>query len=140
VVGRGSRAAWPDERAALAAIASAHGSTPGADASFPEQKSGSNSLRPVTIRQILNAQQPAAEGDFTIDGVQLGQVSLLRAQLLDERLAHSLPQLTFVGVVRNVSSFPTNVSYSVEDGTGSIDVRQWLDGNADETGKTDGIT
>lgn len=32
-------------------------------------------LRPLTIRQILNATQAHAEADFVVDGVGIGQVS-----------------------------------------------------------------
>ncbi|PWN42174.1 replication protein A, subunit RPA32 [Ceraceosorus guamensis] len=78
------------------------------------KKSGANSLRPVTIRQVLNAEQSHMDADFLVDGVEVGQ-------------------LTFVGVIRKVAAFPTNVSYDIEDGTGAIEVRQWLEGS-DESG------
>lgn len=57
------------------------------------------------------------EADFRVDGVDLGQ-------------------LTLVAAVRNISRSATNVSYSVEDGTGMIDVRQWLDSSSDDSGKS----
>lgn len=83
-------------------------------------QSARNTLRPVTIAQIRSAQQSHADADFKIDGVDVGQ-------------------LTFVAVVRNISRNATNVSFNVEDGTGSIDVRQWLDSNSDDTGKASEI-
>ncbi|KAE8211718.1 hypothetical protein CF319_g4976 [Tilletia indica] len=85
------------------------------------KKAANNSLRPVTIRQILAADQPHADADFCLDGVDLGQ-------------------LTFVAVVRNMSQNATNVSYSVEDGTGTIEVRQWLDSQSDDSEKASEIT
>ncbi|CAO1618264.1 unnamed protein product [Parajaminaea phylloscopi] len=80
---------------------------------------GSNAkhtLRPVTIRQVNNAEQASTDADFRIDGVDLGQ-------------------LTLVAVVRNISRTATNVLYSVEDGTGTIEVRQWLDSSSDDSEK-----
>lgn len=32
-----------------------------------------------------------------------------------------------VGVVRNIAKTATNVSYTIEDGTGQISVRRWWD-------------
>ncbi|KAI0392974.1 replication protein A, subunit RPA32 [Xylariaceae sp. FL0594] len=67
------------------------------------------SLRPVTIKQILDA-EPAYSGDtsFRIDGVDVKQV-------------------TIVGMVRSISLQTTNTTYKIEDGTGVIEVKQWLD-------------
>ncbi|EPQ30444.1 uncharacterized protein PFL1_01970 [Pseudozyma flocculosa PF-1] len=84
------------------------------------KRAGNSTLRPVTIRQILNADQPHPDADFTLDGTELGQ-------------------LTFVAVVRNVSRNATNVSYSMEDGTGQIEVRQWLDSSSDDNQKASEI-
>ncbi|TKY85714.1 hypothetical protein EX895_005254 [Sporisorium graminicola] len=84
------------------------------------KRAGNNTLRPVTIRQILNAEQPHPDAEFTLDGAELGQ-------------------LTFVAVVRNISRNATNVAYSVEDGTGQIEVRQWLDSSGDDTSKASDI-
>ena len=42
-------------------------------------------------------------------------------------------------MVRNISTTATNVSYQVEDGTGTVDCRLWLDTSNDDNGKTDGI-
>ncbi|KAF2472143.1 replication protein A, subunit RPA32 [Lindgomyces ingoldianus] len=66
-----------------------------------------DSLRPVTIKQILDAQQPTDE-IFKIDGTPIAQ-------------------LTFVGQIRNISSQTTNITYKLDDGTGSIEVKLWVD-------------
>lgn len=89
-------------------------------AGTPSQRAGNNTLRPVTIRQILNAEQPHPDAEFVLDNAELGQ-------------------LTFVAVVRNISRNATNVAYSVEDGTGQIEVRQWLDSSGDDSGKASDI-
>ncbi|KAN0064808.1 Replication factor A protein 2 [Thecaphora frezii] len=91
-------------------MAASQGDSPSA------KRAGTSTLRPVTIRQILNADQPHPDAEFTLDGVELGQ-------------------LTFVAVVRNVARNATNVSYSMEDGTGQIEVRQWLDSSSDDSQK-----
>ncbi|KAI0435322.1 replication protein A, subunit RPA32 [Xylaria sp. FL1042] len=67
------------------------------------------SLRPVTIKQIIDA-EPAYAGDasFRIDGLDVKQV-------------------TIVGMVRVINQQTTNITYRIDDGTGVIEVKQWLD-------------
>ncbi|KAI0406191.1 replication protein A, subunit RPA32 [Xylaria palmicola] len=67
------------------------------------------SLRPVTIKQIIDA-EPAYAGDasFRIDGLDVKQV-------------------TIVGMVRAINPQTTNITYKIDDGTGVIEVKQWLD-------------
>ncbi|USP74333.1 uncharacterized protein yc1106_01607 [Curvularia clavata] len=71
-----------------------------------------DSLRPVTIKQILDAQGEAGSNDnFKIDGTVISQ-------------------LTLVGQIRNISNQTTNTTYRLDDGTGSIEVKQWVDPEA----------
>ncbi|KAJ2732712.1 Replication factor A protein 2 [Coemansia sp. BCRC 34962] len=67
-------------------------------------------LRPVTIKQLVQVSPPPANGPVFIDGCEVKNIS-------------------FVGVVRSVLQQSINVIYSVEDGTGKIDVRVWAGGN-----------
>ena len=67
-----------------------------------------STLRPVTIKQILEAQQAYPEAPFAIDGADAASIF-------------------FVGQVHNVSTQTTNVTYRVDDGTGEIDVKHWVD-------------
>jgi hypothetical protein len=66
------------------------------------------SLRPVTIKQILDAEEAYAGADFKIDG-------------------SPVTQITFVGQVRNVQPQPTNITLKIDDGTGQIEVKKWID-------------
>jgi len=84
------------------------------------RKRTADTLRPVTLKQLNAAEQAHPDAEFFIEGVELGQV-------------------TFVATIRNISRQATNVSYSMEDGTGHIDVRQWLESADDDSGKTEGI-
>ncbi|KAJ4367375.1 Replication factor A protein 2 [Neocucurbitaria cava] len=79
-----------------------------------------DSLRPVTVKQILDAQQESSGRDeaFKIDG-------------------HVVSQLTFVGQIRNISAQTTNTTYRLDDGTGSVEVKQWVD--SDRVEQTDPI-
>ncbi|KAJ2394086.1 Replication factor A protein 2 [Coemansia sp. RSA 2559] len=63
-------------------------------------------MRPVTIKQLMDI--PAQETDAPI--------------MLDNE---EVKQVTFVGIVRNIASQTINTTYSIEDGTGIIDVRVW---------------
>ncbi|KAF2833212.1 replication protein A, subunit RPA32 [Ophiobolus disseminans] len=74
-----------------------------------------DSLRPVTIKQLLDAQlHPGSNDTFKIDGSPISQ-------------------LTFVGQIRNISTQTTNTTYRLDDGTGSIEVKQWVDSDAVDT-------
>ncbi|GAA5890391.1 hypothetical protein JCM6882_008820 [Rhodosporidiobolus microsporus] len=80
------------------------------------KRSGTQALRPVTIHQLLNATQAFAEAEFYIDGAEVKDVTL-------------------VACIRNVTVTATQVTLLVEDGTGQMDARSWLDPNADESGQ-----
>ncbi|KAM5348175.1 hypothetical protein ACJ41O_007999 [Fusarium nematophilum] len=66
------------------------------------------SLRPVTIKQILDAEEAYAGADFRIDG-------------------SPVTQITFVGQIRSVTPQPTNITLKIDDGTGQIEVKKWID-------------
>lgn len=42
----------------------------------------------------------------------------------------TLPQITFVGQIRSISTQTTNITYKVDDGTGIVEVKQWIDTDA----------
>ncbi|KUJ16194.1 replication protein A, subunit RPA32 [Mollisia scopiformis] len=69
---------------------------------------GKDTVRPVTIKQILEAQQPHPDSDFKIDGSEV-------------------TQLSFVGQINMISCQATNNTFQIDDGTGVIDVKQWID-------------
>lgn len=72
-------------------------------------------LRPVTIKQLDDLEEAYPGADFIIDG-------------------HPITQVTIVGQVRAVNPQPTNITYKIDDGTGTIDVKKWVDAdNADDS-------
>ncbi|KAL2761152.1 hypothetical protein ACRALDRAFT_2093040, partial [Sodiomyces alcalophilus JCM 7366] len=77
------------------------------------------SLRPVTIKQIIDAEEPYPGADFRIDGV-------------------NITQITFVGQVRAINPQPTNITYRIDDGTGIIEVKKWADSDKREEEVADG--
>lgn len=78
--------------------------SPGAKRSY-----GKDTLRPVTIKQLIDAHHPHPDAEhFMIDGAETTQV-------------------TFVGQIRNISKQTTNVTYKLDDGTGSMEVKVWID-------------
>lgn len=76
------------------------------------QTYGKDTLRPVTIKQLIDAQQPHPDAEFKIDG-------------------HEITQVTFIGQIRMLSTQATNLTYKLDDGTGLIEVKQWLDSDAE---------
>lgn len=62
----------------------------------------------MTIKQILDATQAHPEAPFQIDGADIGSVYC-------------------IGQVRNISTQSTNITYKLDDGTGEIEAKQWVD-------------
>ncbi|AEO66829.1 uncharacterized protein THITE_2047529, partial [Thermothielavioides terrestris NRRL 8126] len=74
-----------------------------------------DSLRPVTIKQLIECKEAYPGADLAVDGVPTTQVTL-------------------VGQVRSVNPQAVNVTYRIDDGTGVIDVKKWIDADkADNT-------
>jgi replication factor A2 len=67
-------------------------------------------LRPVTIKQLLDVEEAYPQAELFIDGANLNHT-----------------QLTVVGQVRAVNPQATNITYRLDDGTGQIDVKKWVD-------------
>jgi len=70
-------------------------------------------VQPVTISMIMSSQTDASDD---------GQV------LQDGRKLH---HVKVVGAVRTCENFSTNCVYQIEDGTGLIEVKQWVDNVSD---------
>ncbi|KAM7202896.1 replication factor A protein 2 [Rhypophila sp. PSN 637] len=66
------------------------------------------SLRPVTIKQLIDSVEPYPGAEIRIDNVPLTQV-------------------TVVGQVRSINPQTTNITYRIDDGTGTMDVKKWVD-------------
>ncbi|KAG9234613.1 hypothetical protein BJ875DRAFT_461085 [Amylocarpus encephaloides] len=88
-----------------------NGSQQGSQDSPAQSKTyGQDSLRPITIKQIMDATQAHSDADFKIDGAEVTVI-------------------TFVGQVNSISTKATNILYKVDDGTGIIDVMSWVNGD-----------
>ncbi|KCV73363.1 hypothetical protein H696_00902 [Fonticula alba] len=75
---------------------------------------GHNSVLPVTIKQLVDidvSKMVDSDGSMQIDG-------------------QTIHILSIIGVIRAVRETTTTVTYLVEDSTGSIDMRKWLDRDA----------
>lgn len=83
----------------------------------PSKTYGKDTLRPVTIRQLLHARQPHPDAEFQVDGTDVTQVTL-------------------IGQIRNISTQTTNVTYKLDDGTAIIEVKVW--NNPDSLDAPDG--
>ncbi|KAK4134247.1 replication protein A, subunit RPA32 [Trichocladium antarcticum] len=73
-----------------------------------KKKYQDDSLRPVTIKQLIECKESYPNSDMMLDGA-------------------TLTQITFVGQVRSVNPQTTNTTYRLDDGTGVIDVKWWID-------------
>ncbi|KAF8580613.1 replication protein A, subunit RPA32 [Ramaria rubella] len=74
------------------------------------KKTAQHSLRPLTILAMHDAQQAHGEANFTVDDVEIGQVTVV-AQVIQDRD----PNQT------------TNMLFRLDDGTALIDARHWLE-------------
>eukprot|EP00128_Syssomonas_multiformis_P012013 Colp12_sorted_trinity150504_noHs@27906 len=102
----------PTGRGAGGFIPGAFGS-PTTESPAPGKRGGTQSLTPVTIRQLLSASKDNPDDSFKVDGREIAQV-------------------TFVGIIRKVAEQTTNLTYLIEDGTGGIDVKLWIDSDDSE--------
>lgn len=66
----------------------------------------------------MDASQPYPEAPFQIDNADVANV-------------------LFMGQVRNISSQSTNVTYKIDDGTGEIEVKKWVDSTTADNMDTD---
>lgn len=81
----------------------------------------------MTIKQVLDAEQPHPDADFKIDGDAISQV---RDHPIKSKRVADVEQITFVGQIRSISTQTTNITYKVDDGTGIVEVKQWIDAEA----------
>ncbi|CAG8521236.1 7409_t:CDS:2 [Paraglomus occultum] len=71
------------------------------------------SVRPVTIAQLLSVAYDAIDSTIKIDGQEVTVV-------------------TFIAWIRSTNELTTNTNYIMDDGTGCIDVRYWLQNDKPE--------
>ncbi|KAI0810958.1 hypothetical protein BC629DRAFT_1018787 [Irpex lacteus] len=76
------------------------------------------SLRPTTIKQLREATQAHADADWHIDDTEIGPV-------------------TVVAQVIKINPQATNITYDLDDGTGQIQARHWVDPS--QSGEDDDI-
>jgi replication factor A2 len=107
-----------------------------------EQNFKNDSLRPVTIKQLNEAESPD-NTEFKIDGSPISQASpslnlhtaTIHTQKNAQLTVYGL-QVTIIGQVRNISQQTTNITYRLDDGTGVVEVKVWIDPEADTSHKT----
>ena len=81
----------------------------------------------MTVAQLRTCEQSHPDAPFQLDGQDLGQfIIIARVMSVSARM----PDCS--DAFRNVNKQATNIHYHVDDGTGSIDVRKWIDGGGDE--------
>ncbi|TFK42517.1 hypothetical protein BDQ12DRAFT_278987 [Crucibulum laeve] len=78
-----------------------------------KRSEASHSLRPLTAAQIIKATQAHTDADWMIDDMEVGQV-------------------TIVGQVCSVQAQATNCVYWIDDGTGRVEARHWVDSSNEE--------
>lgn len=67
----------------------------------------------MTIKQLLDLEEAYPGADFTIDN-------------------HPVTQVTLVGQIRAINPQQTNITYRLDDGTGTIDVKKWVDADKED--------
>ncbi|KAK9864910.1 hypothetical protein WJX84_000889 [Apatococcus fuscideae] len=78
----------------------------------PKKGAGDQTLRALTIKQITDGTQNPDESQWTIDGSELSNVTL-------------------VGKLTSVQEQSACVVYQLNDGTGAIEVKNWIDTDSD---------
>lgn len=88
--------------------------------SLARKSETAHSLRPLTILQLHAASQMHPDADWTLDDREIGQV-------------------TVVAHIISVQSQATNNQYVLNDGTGHIEARRWVDSSVEEDSDKRGI-
>jgi len=86
-------------------------STPGSEGAKKRKGYDEQNILPVTIKMIQDTQMPSG---------------ILR----DGREPH---QVKIVGAIREQNNGSTNITYSIEDGTGLMDMKEWVDAENDNS-------
>jgi len=92
---------------------SPYGSAGGSPGGFGRKSEISQSLRPLTCRQLLDATQAHSDAEWMLEEAEIGQV-------------------TVVAHVVTIQAQATNNVYWLDDGTGRIEARHWTDSSLDE--------
>ncbi|KAI0647061.1 hypothetical protein C8Q79DRAFT_957591 [Trametes meyenii] len=85
-----------------------------------QRKYASHTMRPVTLKQLIEATQAHSDAEWMIRDVEVGQV-------------------TTVAHVVSVQPQTTNYIYFLDDGTAKMEARQWVNANDDEVTHTEEI-
>lgn len=83
------------------------------------------SLRPVTIKQLRDATQAHADAEWRIDDIEIGPVS--HSLSYESWRVLTNYKITVVALVRTVTPQTTNCLYELDDGTGQMQARHWVD-------------
>ncbi|KAJ3520170.1 hypothetical protein NM688_g9200 [Phlebia brevispora] len=89
-------------------MASPSGSFGGSPGGASKRAASAHALRPMTIKQLLNATQAHTDAEWQFEGVDFTQV-------------------TVVAQVVTIQPQTTNCIYWIEDGTGRMEARHWVD-------------
>ncbi|CAN6335596.1 unnamed protein product [Urochloa humidicola] len=88
-----------------------------ADLTTPSKMRGASSTMPLTVKQIADAQQSATGekgAPFVVDGVETANIRL-------------------VGMVNGKVERATDVSFTLDDGTGRLDFIRWVNDTSDSS-------
>ncbi|KAH7889370.1 hypothetical protein F5I97DRAFT_1843780 [Phlebopus sp. FC_14] len=96
------------------------GSSSGSPGGLGRKSEISHSLRPLTIHQLLEASQPHTDADWIVDDHEIGQV-------------------TVVAYISSVQTQATNSQYLLDDGSGRIEARRWIDSSLEDEPEQSGI-
>ncbi|KAF9227683.1 replication protein A, subunit RPA32 [Gyrodon lividus] len=99
---------------------SPYGSTSGSPGGLARKSEIAHSLRPMTIYQLSQASQAHTDADWMLDDQEIGQV-------------------TVVAYIASVQTQATNSQYMLDDGSGRIEARRWIDSSVDDESERNGI-
>ena len=104
------------------------------------QKATSHSLRPVAIQQLLVSTQAHGDAEWMLGDCEINHVGHCPRYAV-AIICSRANQVTAVAHVLSVQVNPTNNIFELEDGTGRIEARHWVDASAEgDEGKTNGVT
>lgn len=106
---------------------------------FTQKTEASHSLRPVTVGFLKKATQAHTDAEWVVDGSEIGHVNASHNSF-EQSLTYFSAQVTLVAQVITIQSQTTNNVYWLDDGSGRIEARHWIDStSAEDAEKWGGI-
>ncbi|KAG8217715.1 hypothetical protein J3R82DRAFT_5872 [Butyriboletus roseoflavus] len=116
---------------------SPYGSAAGSPGGFARKSETAHSLRPMTIYQLIQANQAHTDADWVLDDQEIGQVKNHDTWMYNLSIQPCRSPLSHILLQYRTQA--TNSQYLLDDGSGRIEARHWTDSSMEDESEKNGI-